>query len=83
MTRRERAQVVELLRCAADNLHRQGSIERGVFLAPIMDTALFIYGTVPPIYYAALDARERCFAINDRAARFLEAALRVEQGEWP
>jgi hypothetical protein len=78
MTRRERAQVVELLRCAAD-----GDRPNGIF--PAMEN---IGAKYMPI---GADAVDSVSGINwggysddeQYRAELLEAALRVEQGEWP
>jgi hypothetical protein len=78
MTRRQRAQVVELLRCAADRCDP-------------FDTALgfastaYAVGTSHEVRYLTCDALVETVGDrgNDWQAACLEAALRVEQGEWP
>lgn len=87
MTKKQRAQVVELLRCAAD------SRPDGIGLNGMFDTAcwLDLSGDKQDAAWLAVNA------VPTRAATFcvvgfideeyrrclLEAALRVERGEWP
>lgn len=88
VTKRERAQVVELLRCAADRLLTGASM-----IAPFTDACGEIYGDgddarrvlatvrdvmrdVAPDWWDELDNVETAEAA-------LEAATRVELGEWP
>lgn len=79
LSKRQRAQVVELLRCAAD---------------VVLDTPLPIsqaqYWLDAPdeIKDMAIAARyaitgDHCYDDERYRAEILEAALRVEQGEWP
>lgn len=84
MTKRERAQVVELLRCAADSL--QSERDPGGF-----HSAAYSLGHEPGsrIKRAAWDAKASCpgdgGCLDDDAylALLLEAAQRVEDCEWP
>ena len=82
MTRHQRAQVVELLRCAADAVARgwtsgaalsDASDELG---SPYFKYAVRCEQTVTrwPVWPAEGEAR---------IAALLEAAQRVEEGEWP
>jgi hypothetical protein len=82
MTKRQRSQVVKLLRCAADNAARE------VFLPLI--TAVKEGGFSPAISQAAFDVYRITFqeqpasVEHDReCAALLEAAARVEEGRWP
>jgi hypothetical protein len=73
LTKRERAQVVELLKCGAD----VGSL----------GMASFVMGGDNNIWAYAVDAqtevfRERGWRLNYETA-CLEAAARVEAGQWP
>ena len=79
MTRRQRAQVVELLRCAADQLN-------------VRETAIPIYWAADDL--GLLHSKEHRTALRASGlrsrdligwgqSRLLEAALRVERMEWP
>lgn len=78
MTKRERAQVVELLRCAADCQQS--------YRAPIAGACCDLYGGLQTnafdLAHAAKDDVPD-LGLEDYQTRLLEAALRVEQGEWP
>ena len=82
MTKTQRAQVVELLRCAADNAARE------VFL-PLL-TAIDETGTRQPVNGMAFAVYRKAFAEQSGAvehhrecAALLEAAQRVEEGWTP
>jgi hypothetical protein len=81
MTRRERAAVVELLRCAADRATAT--------VRPISTTARLLgYPEGSAVFDLAIAARcDVAFAVpfDDEAYRWqiLEAAARVEEGTWP
>ena len=72
MTKREQAQVVELLRCAADSGHT------------VFWTAVLI-GAPDRIETAASAARwyASAFGYMNYRLECLEAAVRVEEGSWP
>lgn len=79
MTKRERAQVVELLRCAADGVDR---------IAMPFTTAAEILGLrYMPAYSLAKDAFNATpfvdVTTDEWHRRFLEAAARVEEGSYP
>lgn len=85
MTRRERAQVVELLRCAADILARGGWDEGGVL--SLAATAADL-----PFFNFAYEAERRVWSDMRlcgvpagllRLRSLLEAAARVEEGSYP
>lgn len=86
MTARQRAQVVELLRCAADRLLVGASM-----IQPFTDTAVAIDGA--PNRRVLVTARDVMHEIAlhwwgefnnvQTAEAALEAAARVELGEWP
>lgn len=83
MTRRQREQVVELLRCAADfdGKFDYVGLVAGGFLLDYVD---FINPCKPT--YAIADDVVWSILFDepvDYQHRLLEAALRVEQGEWP
>ena len=75
MTKRERAQVVELLRCAADLAASEQYI----------DDAFDLYSGAA--YGLAVSAWVHVICEGERGAGFgcalLEAAARVEEGSWP
>lgn len=85
MRKRERAQVVELLRCAADHSpdpHRTAPTDQygfrfngllNVWPAEENETAVAAQAAVMETYEQP----------GDWHRALLEAALRVEQGEWP
>lgn len=82
MTKKQRAQVVELLRCAADNAGR------AVFL-PLL-TAIDDLATKQPtnncafdVYFHAFREQPRTVEHERECAALLEAAARVEEGSWP
>lgn len=78
MTKRDRDLVVELLRCAADTSQ---------FAHFPFNAAADAMGTLANnIYWLASDALDHFAAPGARwcsVENALEAALRVEQGEWP
>jgi hypothetical protein len=85
MTKREREQVVELLRCAADIIARGGWDEGGVL-------SLAATAADSPFFKFAYDAERRVWSdmllcgVPEGALRLrslLEAAARVEEGSWP
>ena len=81
LTKRERAQVVELLRCAADLATRTAR--------PIAHAAMYLgYEDGSLAFMRAINARcavAVAVPVQDGVYReqILEAALRVELGEWP
>ena len=84
MTKRQRAQVVELLRCAAD-LENTGRCQ-----APIAEAChWFGYEPFAFPFGPAVDARadvQWSLPVqrhDDKVAILLEAAQRVEDGDWP
>lgn len=87
MSKTQRAQVVELLRCAAD-LGMSGVV------APLSEAIARVGTRTSPLEYVAdnaVDAVAKELEIpwwdrdgwSDYASHCLEAALRVELGEWP
>ncbi len=85
MTKRERAQVVELLRCAADESPGVASIGGGINGIVRASMGLGLDGWMT---YAAGQAYNatvsgQALTYEDHRARLLEAARRVEDGEWP
>jgi hypothetical protein len=76
LSKRDRAQLVELLRCAADLLlNHQDPF-------PVM-TAYRALGTPPGVYNASVDVRSTLLGWPQDEGHLLEAALRVEEKEWP
>lgn len=83
MTKRERAQVVELLRCGADAIRMDGLTSARLWVSEIEQSlALLCFGAEMA---TAESQGLNFYALTDdmRADLCLEAALRVEQGEWP
>lgn len=86
MTKRVRAQVVELLRCAADI---PGLATAAVMLGADMIALIDRTGLYGRAYLALADVQRQTYdsseIYNDGPFRrdLLEAALRVEEGEWP
>ncbi len=80
MTKRERAQVVELLRCGADGLTR-------LWHSPGWAAANFIGAdpSVAALANKAVDAIDPATHVerDDFRTIALEAAARVEEGTWP
>lgn len=84
MTRRERAQVVELLRCAADDVALSGGLALMVIYA--MDDASTDSYLLDALAWAAMTDANDGWSIGcspDPVATMLEAAQRVEEGTWP
>lgn len=79
MTKRERAQVVELLRCAADNT--QSDDLPG--FAPFTDASMAFAGYGGLAWAAVLAVCDPLSREHDDLDTFLEAAARVEEGNWP
>jgi hypothetical protein len=81
MTKRERARVVELLRCAADARERGSRQLNGRYRAA---EGLSIPDDLRAIAWNAFRQTSRG-EVSDEGYRteLLEAALRVERGEWP
>ena len=87
MTKREREQVVELLRCAADRL-----LEGASMIAPFTDTVQAIHGDRYADPRSLASARDLMHDIvpcwwntansTETAMAALEAAARVEEGRW-
>lgn len=75
LTKQQRAQVVELLRCAADLLLNKHS------MFPRLD-AIDALGTHREINAASFDAIQATGLPRNEYA-LLEAAQRVEEGSWP
>ena len=80
LAKKEREQVVELLRCAADMVQREhlpfGTACNDLDLSPgcvVIETARD----------AAIGALNACEGPDWVTCGYLEAALRVEAGEWP
>ncbi len=80
MTKRERAQVVDLLRCAADGLTR-------LWYSPGWAAADFIGADLSVVALAnkAVDAIDPAVFVerDDFRTIALETAMRVEEGTWP
>lgn len=87
MTKKQRAQVVELLKCAADGA-RNG---RGLVMAGYATGECDGINPCTPVYTLACDAYvhvnripSEWYWVNWRMRRgLLEAAARVEEGSWP
>lgn len=87
MTKRQRSQVVELLRCAADEradgigLNGMWDAERELGIAkPTADRAWdALHSTPPSTLHRVVVGR----VDEDYRADLLEAAARVEEGSWP
>ena len=79
LTKRERAQVVELLRCAADNL---SPTSRGAW-SNALDDLDVTFEIEMAATHAFSDVAQGRSAKNYEEGRswYLEAALRVEQGQ--
>ena len=78
MTKKQRAQVVELLRCAADLVDRS--------LLPVRYACEYLNRPWRHMDIALLARQslgEMTPATEGYRRDLLEAALRVEQGEWP
>ena len=75
MTRKQRAQVVELLRCAADYVDRS--------CIPIWNAAHATSEGAIEAHRTALDALDAVRDLTNRKFRILEAAARVEEGSYP
>jgi hypothetical protein len=71
MTKRQRAQVVELLRCAAD----VGSISHADEWFGFVDRSVW-----NSAFQALVDVPDE---VQEYELRLLEAAARVEEGSWP
>ena len=84
MTKRERAQVVELLRCAAD-FRDDGSVWPHDEKLNGIGAARSWLGLGDEYWERAVDAREAVYADGEMSYRAacLEAAARVEEGSWP
>ncbi len=84
MTKRQRAQVVELLRCAADNLT---PTSRGAWTEALdgVEATLSVEMSATGAYGTVANGRLLTGGIDHELGRhmYLEAALRVELGEWP
>lgn len=84
MTKRERAQVVELLRCAADNLTPTSD---GAWTDALdgLGVELGVEFAATRAYAAVADGRILVggFDIELGRSLYLEAAARVEEGSWP
>ena len=76
MTRHQRAQVVELLRCAADRLLMGGSMADSYADPRSLASARELVHDVAPYWWGVLNKQETAFAC-------LEAAQRVEEGSYP
>jgi hypothetical protein len=88
MTKRERAQVVELLRCAVEkDKNGAGGIFGSVMALyePTAANSSDLTGKVRRLWMLACRARDAVGPWWSLHYDFqcLEAALRVEQGEWP
>lgn len=87
MSKRQRAQVVELLRCAADNSMRfqwSGLYSTAIELGLLTPWRRLASGVVA--WRKATQARQAVHGEGDWLGyghELLEAALRVEQGDWP
>ncbi len=80
ISKRERAQIVELLRCAADLL------VSGRSMFPRLDAARYLDIPNTLLTLDIIDtASEACADVGGPRNQFnlLEAAARVELGEWP
>lgn len=77
MTKRERAQVVKLLRCAADDAQTGAFTRAQEAIGPVSGC----------VYYNAVSAFDSSpfvgFDTEGYRERLLEAAARVEEGSWP
>ncbi len=82
MTKRERARVVELLRCAADNL---SPTSKSAWTDALdgLDVSLGVEMSATRAFGVVADGRELTRGSDLGRALYLEAALRVELGEWP
>jgi hypothetical protein len=94
MTKKERAQVVELLRCAADleinepnsrgcSLGDAGQHLRWDLVAPRACVSRLSLITAMGELEGVVDGEPRLVSGTGYQWLLLEAALRVEQGEWP
>jgi hypothetical protein len=93
VTKRERARVVELLRCAADHVLRGERPETAIAITSesMFDSTLFGAGgaAVSQAYKVEKQVcREWLYGDwvtfdPNRYERLLEAAARVEEGDWP
>ena len=85
MTRRQRAQVVELLRCAAD-LIATDERNRGSALSQslmYLDSEVSWHVAQSVVRDSIYDWPHTCFGGSNYEFALLEAALRVERMEWP
>ncbi len=84
MTKRERAQVVELLRCAADNLT---PTSRGAWTDALdaLEAEMVVELAATMAYGEVADRRVLIGGVDIELGRalYLEAAQRVEEGSWP
>mgnify|MGYP007122136534 CR=1 FL=1 len=92
LTKKQRAQVVELLRCTADRL-----LDGCSFIWPLHDAMSAIHGSPPKrrrsLVWVLRDAQIAAEVVRpkwidngtstDGAFALLEAAQRVEEGSWP
>jgi len=80
MKKRERDQVTELLRCAADELicgrFADGGFE--LFSPRIQDLAMSAW-----VHEVILDEHDEPDSHEQAAMRMLSAAVRVEEASWP
>lgn len=81
MNKRERAQVVELLRCAADSSISYQGINGIVLASMDLDSSVNMTRVVGAAYNALVPGQALTY--EDYRARLLEAAQRVEDGVWP
>jgi len=84
VTNRQREQVVELLRCAADYDHWTGGIagitQAVSYLEAARDVARLAWRCRGVVEFLT---REKRYGIEAYREQLLEAAARVEEGSWP
>lgn len=82
MRKREREQVAELLRCAADELLRGRYADEGFRLFE-NKPAVEEWATRAWAHEVCLDERVETDTHEQAAMRMLSAAQRIEEGSWP